>query len=67
MASLDNCKILRYFVIYIGDQENGSDIFNCGLKAWVDNFIGRCGRMYTEFFFSAHRCLLAIFFNQTNR
>ena len=25
--------------------------FNGGLKAWVDNFIGCCGRMYTEFFF----------------
>ena len=25
--------------------------FNCGLKAWVDNFTGCCGRMYTEFFF----------------
>ena len=34
--------------------------FNCGLKAWVDNFIGCCGRMYTEFF-SARRCLVAIF------
>ena len=34
--------------------------FNCGLKAWVDNFTGCCGRMYTEFF-SARRCLLAIF------
>ena len=26
-------------------------LFNCGLKAWFDNFLGCCGRMYTEFFF----------------
>ena len=37
-------------IFYKGDQANGSDIFNCGLKAWVDNFIGCCGRMYTDFF-----------------
>ena len=32
---------------------NGSDIFNYGLKAWVDHFIGCCGRMYTEYFFGS--------------
>ena len=52
MALLDNCKMLRYLLFYKGDQENGSDIFNCGLKAWVDNFIGCC---------RPRRCLLAIF------
>ena len=40
-------------LFYKGDQENGSDIFNCGLKAWVDNFIGCYGRMYSEIFFSS--------------
>ena len=45
---------------------NGSDIFNCGLKAWVDNFIGCCGRMYTEYFFGSSMSRRH-FFNQTSR
>ena len=50
--------MLRYFIKVI--KRMVLIFFNCGLKAWVDNFIGCCGRMYTDFF-SALRCLVAIF------
>ena len=60
MVLMDNCKMLRYLLFDIGDQRMVLIYFDCGIKAWVDNFVGCCGRMYIEFFFRP-RCLFAIF------